>query len=341
MQKYYFSITCRLFCIFAPILIMFYYLNKNGIVQIVIMVFLMAWAMFTIMNQMTIYSAEGQSLLFSKLIGFWSEHPVNMKVTVGVMLLLETLLIAYYYSLNRFSDNQTHIAALFFLLLLNVGGFLKQITPASITLMFMTLIMLVNSQDENERPVKNRVFTSGLLVGLCSLFDPVSICAIVFLLLALITHRYSKSKEIIILLFGLMFVYIYFFSACFFTNNFPVLIDSIKQLHFFGLIKNIPLLTVYDYVFVIYTIVFVVYLMIQLKLFYDNKLIVLRKRLVTMHFLMFVSVGMLLLSGLSLSAGFLYMILPVTVYFSMITQYKSRIILHDILIVAFFVLLWL
>ena len=321
--------------------IMFYYLNKNGIAQFVVIALLMAWAIYTVLTQMVICSAEGQSVLFSKLALFWTNHPLNLKVTVIVMLLLETFLLSHYYSLNRFSDTQTFIPAVFFLLMMNLGGFLKVITPASITLMFLTLILLVNAQDENERPVKNRVFTSGLLVGICSLFDPISLCVILFLLLALITHRYSKTKEIIILFSGVLFVLAYLISVCFFTDSFPVLADSIKHLAYFGVIKDFMKLSIYNYIFLAYTVQVVVYLMIQLKLFYDNKLIVLRKRLVTIHFLTFVSVGMLFLSGLKLSSGFLYMMIPITMYFSMITLYKNRIILHDILIVAFYVLLWL
>jgi len=100
-------------------------------------------------------------------------------------------------------------------------------------------------------------------------------------------------------------------------------------------------LSVFDYVFVGYAILLVIYLIVQLKLFYDNKLIVLRKRLVNIHFLMFVLAAMFLISGLPFSCSLLYVMLPIALYFSMITQYKSRIIFHDIMILAFFVLLWL
>lgn len=320
---------------------MFYFLNKSLPVQLVLIVSLFCWAIYTILTQVTVAPSEDQTLLFQYLANFWQEHPVNLKISAILILLVETMLISRFYSANRFAENQTYIPAIFFLLTVNVGGFLTSVTPAVTTLVFMTLVLMVNAMDENDRPVKNRVFSSGLLVGIASLLDPVAIFAVFFLLLALITHRYSKSKEILIMLFGLLFVYAYLFSFAFFTDSVTVLNASFKNFSFFGLFKGFKELTIFDYVFVVYTVLLVAYLIIQLKLFYDNKLIVLRKRLVNIHFLMFVLVAMFVVSGLTFSKGLLYVILPISLYFSMITQYKSRIIFHDILIVAFYVLLWL
>lgn len=320
---------------------MFYYLNKSQIVQLVMVVLLLGWSVFTIITQVTVCPPDGQLLLFQHLSDYWMLHPGNLKLSAILLLLIESLLLGRFYSVNKFSENQTYIPVVFFLLMMNLGGFLKMVTPAVLTIVFVTLIMRVNAQDENERPVKNRVFTSGLLVGIASLFDPLAVLAVIFLLLALITHRYSKPKDVLILLFGLLFVYAYVFSIAFFTDSVPALTASFKNLAFFGMFKDIKSLSLYDYIFLGYSALLVVYLIIQLKLFYDNKLIVLRKRLVTIHFLMFVLIAMMLLSGLKLSYGILYITLPISLYFSMITQYKSRIIFHDILIIAFYVLLWL
>ncbi len=320
---------------------MFYYLNKSLPVQLVLIVLLLAWSVFTVVTQTTVCSAEGQTLFFGALADFWSKHPVNLKVSIISILLLESLLIARFYSVNRFAENHTYIPVVFFLLMMNAGGFLVKISPALFTLVFMTFMVMLTSQEENDRPLKNRIFTSGLLVAIASLIDPVAICSVLFLILALITNRFSKSKEILIMVFGLLFVYVYVFSVSFFTDSFSTLSDSLKNLSFFNLFKDFKSLTVFDYVFVVYTVTLVSYLIIQLKLFYDNKLIVLRKRLVTIHLLMFILIAMLLLSGLPLSSSLLYILLPITLYFSMLSQIKRRIIFHDILIVAFFVLLWL
>ena len=309
--------------------------------QWVLIALLFAWAVFTIVTGISVCPADGQSIFFQYLAAFWMKHPVHLKVVSVVLLSLESLFIGHFYSANRFADNKTLIPVVFFLLMMNVGGFLKVFTPAVLTLVLTTLIVIVNTQDENERPVKNRVFTSGLLLGISALFDPVSVACVFFLTMALITHRYSKSKEIAIMLFGLLFVCAYLFSGFFIANKMPVLMESFKHLAFFRVIKSVKTLDVFDYVLVGYTVLLVTYLIIQLKLFYDNKLIVLRKRLVTIHLLLFVLVAVLLLSGLPLQQGFLYLTFPIVMYFSMITQYRSRIVFHDILILAFYILLWL
>lgn len=330
------------FFVFLPqISKMFYYLNKNTIVQWILIAMLFAWSVFTIVTEISVCPADGQSIFFQYLVSFWTGHPLHLKVVSIVLLLLESLLIGYFYSANRFADNKTIIPVVFFLLMMNVGGFLKVFTPAVITLVLTTLIVIVNTQDENERPVKNRVLTSGFLLGISALFDPVSVVCVLFLTMALITHRYSKSKEIAIMLFGLLFVCAYLFSGFFIADKMPVLMDSFKHLSFFGVIKSVKTLDVFDYVLVGYIVVLAVYLIVQLKLFYDNRLIVLRKRLVTIHLLLFVLVAVLLLSGLQLQQGLLYLTFPITMYFSMITLYRSRIVFHDILILAFYILLWL
>lgn len=319
---------------------MFYYLNKSWIAQFVVIILLLAWAVFTIVTSLTVGPMEGQTLLFGTLTSFWTEHPVNAKVVAIALLLLETILLALFYANNRFAETRTYMPVVFFLLLMNLGGFLKMLTPAYITTFFITLIIL-NTLDDNDKPVKNRVFASGLLIGICSLIDPSSLGLLLFLLLALITHRFSKSKEIIILFFALLFVYAYVVCFFFFTDNMAGLTASLKTLSFFGVVKSLKTLTLYDYLFLGFATLFAVYLIIQLKLLFDNKLIVLRKRLVNIHFLLFAVVGMLLISGLQLQQGLVYIAIPISLYFSMITQQKTRIILHDILIIAFYVLLWL
>ena len=336
-----FLVPAAFFVFLRQNLKMFYYLNKSLSVQLILILLLLAWAVFTIVTQVTVTPADGQLILFQHLAGFWQQHPTNLKVSAVLMLLVETLLLARYYSVNRFAENQTYIPVVFFLLAVNVGGVLTTLTPAVITVVIMTVVLMLNAMDENERPVKNRVFTSGLLVGIASLFDPVAVFAVVFLLLSLITHRYSKSKEILIMLFGLLFVYAYLFSVAFFTDGMTQLVSSLKNLSFFGFVNEVKTLSVFDYVFVGFTVLLVTYLIIQLKLYYDNKLIVLRKRLVNIHFLMFALAAMLVFSGLPFSHSLLYVMPTIALYFGMITQYKSRIILHDVLIVAFFVLLWL
>lgn len=320
---------------------MFYYLNKSVAAQLVLITLLLAWAVFTILTGVGVCAPEGQSLLFQTVAGFWAQHPIHLKVSAVLMLLLESLLIGRYYAANKFADSRTFMPVVFFLLFANLGGFLSTVTPAYFTMIILTMVLMVNAQDESERTVQNRVFISGILVGLDSLVDPVSISAVLFLTLVLVTHRYSKSKEIAILLFGVLFVFAYLFGTAFLFGKVPMLIASFRQLSFFRLFRDIGALSVRDYVLILYSAVLLSYLVVRLKLFYDNRLIVLRKRLVTIHILMFVLAVMLLMSGLALPEALVYVALPFSLYFSMITLQKSRIIFHEILIVAYYVLLWL
>ncbi len=320
---------------------MLYFLNKHNVPQLVVLVALFAWTVFTIFSQMNFLPEAGQTVFYQRITMLWQYNPLHYKILAVLFLLLELLFLERFYLAGRFSDNQTFMPLLFYLLFINVGGFSKVFTPAWFTLFLLSIILFLNARDDNEKPVKNRTFASGLLIGLCSLLDPYALGLAFFVMMVLLTHRFSKSKEIIILLLGLLFTYAYVCAIFFITDGFPMLKESFRYLSVFTMLKNFKMLDALDLSFLAYLILCVIIMGVQLKMFYDNKLIVIRKRFVTIHFLSVILFAMMLLTRLEFKYGLLYMAVPITLYFSMLTLPKSKIIFHDIIIVAFFVLLWL
>lgn len=320
---------------------MFYYLNKSSIIQLVLILALVMWSGFTIFNGMTLYPPDGQMILYQDIYKFWSANPIHYKISASIMLLVELLLVQWFYQANKLSENSTYMPILFFLILLNVGRFLKVLTPSYFTVFTLTIIILSNTRDDNNEPVKNRIFFSGALIGINTLFDPIAIWIALFMMLALIANRFSKAKEILILLSGLVTTYIYVFSVYFFTNQLPELGNMISRYHFFGIIHAFRSLRIVDMVLSGYVILLICYLATTLKLFYDNKLIILRKRLVTIHLLIFVTLVMLIFSDFTFSAALPYILIPMTLYLSMICLVKSRRWFHDVLILILIVLLCL
>lgn len=320
---------------------MLYYLNKHNVPQLIILIALFVWAAFTVFSQMTFLPAAGQTVFYQRITMLWLQNPLHYKVVAVIFLLLELLFLERFYMVSRFSDNHTFMPSLFYLLFINVGGFCKVFTPAWFTVFLLSLILLFNAQDDNEKPVKNRTFASGLLIGICSLLDPYALGLTLFMVMVLLTQRFSKSKEILILFIGVLFSYAYVSAIFFITDGFSLLVESFRHLRVFTMLKNFRLLDVLDLSFLAYFVVSVFLMGLRLKMFYDNKLIVVRKRFVTIHFLSFILFAMMLLTGLDFKYGLLYMAAPMAVYFSMLTLPKSKIIFHDIIIVAFFVLLWL
>jgi len=320
---------------------MFYYINKNSILQWILILALTVWSVITIFTQMSLYPADNQMILYQDIYRFWVQNPLHYKITAVVMLLVEMSLIQWFYQANKLSENVTYMPVLFFLALVNAGKFLLMFTPAYFTVCIMTIVMLSNIRNDNNESIKIRIFFSGVLIGINTLFDPISIWIALFVIMALIANRFSKAKEIIILLSGLVTTYIYVFTVYYFSNQLPSLGKMLTAYPYFGIIHTLSTLRIVDMVMAGYVLLLTFYLSTTLKLFYDNKLIVLRKRLVTIHLLLFVTVVMLVFSDFDFQNALNYMLIPITLYLSMICLVKNRRWFHDFLIVALFVLLCL
>lgn len=320
---------------------MFYYINKNSIIQWILILALFVWAVITIFTQMSLFPADNQMILYQDICRFWTLHPLHYKITAVVMLLIEMTLVQWFYQANKLSENVTYLPMLFFLALLNAGQFLRMFTPSFFTIFIMTIVMLSNIRNDNNESIKNRIFFSGVLIGINTLFDPIAIWIGLFVVMALIANRFSKAKEILILIGGLLTTYIYVFTAYYFSNQLPSLGKMLTSYPYFAIIHTFPTLRIIDMVMAGYVMLLTFYLSAVLKLYYDNKLIVLRKRLVTIHLLMFVTVVMLVFSDFDFQNALAYMLIPLTLYLSMICLVKSRRWFHDFLIVALFVLLCL
>ena len=323
------------------IVVLFYFLNKHIVLQIVIAILLFSWSVVTIITQMTILPPDGQGILYYSLFNHWSSNPMGMKFVVVVLLASELLFINLFFKSNKFSDNKTLMPIVFFLLLVNAGKFLYCFSPVFLTILILTVILFFTTQDNSEKPVKNRTFAAGILVGFSSLVDPHAVWIILFLIISLLANRFSKFKEIMILICGFVFVYIYYFALAFLFDKIPLAISAIQNLQFFGLIHDFPSMKVLDMVLSGFLLLSVFFEMASLKLYFDSKLIVLRKRFMTTMFLFFVMLIALLFSNYGFRYGLLYLIVPVALIFSMLSILKNKRWLKDVLMVALLVLLWL
>lgn len=320
---------------------MFHFLNKHIVLQIIIAILLFCWSVFTIFTNMTLVLPDGQGILYDTIYNHFVNNPVGMRVMAVVMLLFVILFLQLFYNRNKFSDIKTIMPIVFFLLLINAGKFLYSFAPASFTIPILTLIMLINTKDANEQPTKNRTFASGILVGLCSLIDPHSVLILLFLIISLLANRFSKFKEIVIAISGFLFVYIYYFATAYLFNKIPLAVSYIQKYQFFGIIRNFSSMKIMDWILGGYLLLSVLYATMALKLYFDNKLIVLRKRYLTIIILFFVMFVLMLFADSSFRYAILYVTIPVSLIFSLLTVLKNGKLMKDFIMIALFVLLWL
>ena len=149
-----------------------------------------------------------------------------MKVLAVLMLLLELLFVQRFFNVNKFTDNQSIMPVFFFLLFMNAGGFLKIFSPVCFTIFLTTFIILFNTKDDNEKPGKNRLYASGIIIGIVSLIDSCALGLLLYLMFSLFANRYSSFKEIVILISGVLMSYIYVFTCFFLSDSLPALHEN-------------------------------------------------------------------------------------------------------------------
>ncbi len=320
---------------------MFYNLNKHFVLQLVLSVLLFAWAAVTICTQLTLYPPQGELFLYQELYNALVNRENLAKGVALVVLLLDLIFIQSFFRINKFSENKTIIPIFFFLLCMNVGHFFRTLYPAHFTVLLLAFLNYFNTHDSSVKPTKNRMYMSGILVGIFSFIDPNALWIILFLILAIYSGRFNAGKEILILFAGLFTSYIYFFAYFFLTDSLQILWEYIEQLSFFGPIRMADAVPVWVWICAGMLILSMLWIVVTLKLYYDNKLIVLRRRYASTVVLWIVMIFAVLFYSGNLSEALIYQMLPITLFYSMLCNIRSRMILHDILIIAFLVLLWL
>lgn len=319
---------------------MFYALNKYQNLQLVLALLLFAWAGYTVFMQMVPFPPEGQPVLYQAIYALWGHAPVLCKSIILFLLLCSVFMLQHIFLANKFSENRTLLPVVFFLLFLNAGHFLQQLTPAFFTMLVTLLVLLINTTQENGRPVKNKVFFSGVLIAVASLIDVGALWLILFMVFTLLTDKNYRPKDILVLLSGILMVIIYLVSYYYLTDSWPALQDFLRQLTFLAFFTHISSLAVLDWVLIGFLLLSGFYVIAVLKIHYDSKLIVLRKHYMLVVFLCFLMLLSILLTGTTMPHTLIYWVVPFALLDGMLSQLKIRRYLNDVLMIAVFVLLW-
>lgn len=317
---------------------MFYLLNKKYSLQVVLLLALLGLSGYRIFTAMELFQAGGQMFVYRALYPVWQAHPLHYRIVAMALLLLETALLQTYYRINSFQEGKSCMPSVFLLAFLNLTGGVEVFSPVMFTVVFCTVLLIMSSGNVRESPFRSSVFFSGVWAGLALLFDPVAVGLVVFAVLALTSNQFAAFKDVLIFLLGFLTALLYVFAYYFMSGGLPQLSCMLSQYPYFGFFRVPGVWSAANVVRAVYCSLLAVYLIIALKLFFDNKLIVLRKRLVSVHFLLMVGIFMMLFSmyGFKMASG--YVFLPFALYFSLLCCMRPRRFLHDFLMVALLVL---
>lgn len=320
---------------------MFHTFNKNQNLQLILLLPLAGWAAWTVFTQMTVMPPDGNMLLFQYITRLWAWN--DMLVRGAVLLLVTTMTVGaiQHYHKNHFADGHTYMPGVFLLLLLNCGKYLHLLTPALLTVFFIFLIMMNYEPNEQAAKMKDRIFSFGLLIATATLLDINAFGIVLFLILMISINNVTSFKDIVILLCGLAFPYMWAFAIAFFCNGEPVFTQSWHDLSLFVPVKSFSALRIIDYISLAVFVVVTVWLMFRDKRLLDNKLIVIRQAFNNVNLLLISMLLFLWLGITPLPHALFYLLPPLVVYLSIAVTHKRYWAVVDILILALCVTLWL
>lgn len=320
---------------------MFHFLYKNQNLQLFLLLVLAGLAGWTVFTKLTIIPPEGNMLLFQFVTRAWAWNDLFVRIAVMVLVLVMTVGAIRHFHKNHFSEGTSYMPGVFFLLLLNCGKFLHTLTPALVTVFFISLIIMLYSPNEPAAKMKDRLFSFGLLVSIATLLDINAFGIVFFLILMIAFNNVTSFKDILILFSGLVFPYFWAFAIAFFCNGEPVFTQSWRELSLFVPVKTFLSLRIIDYVAMAVFVLVTVWLMFRNKRLLDNKLIVIRQAFNNVNILLISMLLFLWLGIVPLPHALFYLLPPVAVYMSIAVSQKRRWPVVDILIIAMCVMLWL
>jgi len=315
-------------------------LNKNIFIQWILFLSLFSLSIFIIINHSQMGNGEGVSFLFTAFSNFFSHHQYFGKGIIIFVLFIQIVLLQYYFSKNEFSGKFSLLPSCFYITILLLAKSLHNIQPFFFTSLFLLSILAIR-YDISAIKLKNNAFWVGTLIAFATCFDQSAIILFIIAIFILFINQFSRLKEIGILLMGFLLIYFYFFSYYFLINQHCEWFVSFQQLKFFGFLNNEnPVGLVFQIklgcLFIVY-----LYFLIRTRLISESKVVMLRKRVITLNFFSILLLGCLILSNSTFPQLFGYLFLPITIYLGYLSQEKNPLYINEIVSILTLVVLCL
>lgn len=308
---------------------MFYLFQKVKFLQILLLVGLLAAvSFFSLLGEASYFCSDGLPY-FSGLVRFFTAHPVFAHLSAICVALLEAFLIFRYFNKNAFSDETTFMPACWFLALLFLLDSHQILSSVGLTNLVILLIININGDYQGNQS-KNSVFISAILLGLLSLCDLSAVPLFVYYIFILAINRIEKMKDILVAFVGVLLPYVYVFAHRFFTESLDTYWQSFAQIRF-----HFPLFDIKQYgipalvAFGLF-LLFIPYIIMKLKVHYDNKLMILRKRMLSLNLLFIFMLGVMACSNVPFPHAVGYLAVPLACYFAAYIPHKRISWAHEI-----------
>ena len=314
---------------------MFYLLQKDLRFQIFVLVALSGLFCYQLFALPVTFCSPDSFLPYAQSIGKWvNTYPLSARIAILFLFALQQVMLFVYFKRSKF-DEQTSLLPCAALTLFTVaGGPAAVCSPIFIANTVMTALLLL-IDDSGRGHQKSRVLVAGILVGAATFFDLSLFLLAAAFLFILLTNRFNSISDIFVVITGILIPYIYIAAYSFFVGSLPQDFDTFTQAHL-----NFPLLTgtqpsIVAVISAIVGSLLLVYIFVRLKIRFDYKLIVVRKRFINIHILFFVLVGVLLLTNLPFPASACYLSLPLSLYLASYAPSRRLTITKEVVLTLF------
>jgi len=318
------------------------FINKKLALQWIILIGLLALSLHTVASKTILINDNGTFFLFKSFAQFFSRHIFLGKGIIIIVLLLQVILLQFFFINNDYVVKKSLLPACFYLSILLITKSLTIISPCFFTLLFFILLISVD-YDVSITCIKNSALWVGMFIALATGFDVCGLILLIIAITALIINQFSKIKEIAILLFGFSLVYLFFFSYFFLTNHLSEWKWSFQEISVFGFFNSGITTPVFLLVSLLGLSVIYLYFIIRIRIISESKVIKHRNKVFTFIIWSILMFSCLFVTNLTYPQSLGYIIVPASIYMSILTQEKNPFYINELVTLAtflIFVLLW-
>lgn len=314
---------------------MFKILNKNIAIQWFVLTILMFISEYHIFKQSTLIDPTGFPILYKIIYNFLSHNSLIHFIAISSVLISTVIGIQYFFSKNNFAPKSSFLPSIAYISFLILSGNFKIITPIFFTNLILIIIILLNNS-YTKKSQKSNIFYSGMLIGLSILIDPSSVFFLIFLIVSMIINTVINRKDLTISLLGVLTTGIYFISFYFFIDNLDLLWSNFAQIKLCSIFTTTYSFSTIKLIFIPINMILLLYLVVKISLIYESKVIVMRKKIITLNVLFLCLIGTILLSGVSPDHFYRYFFIPLSLLIAILVQHPNKYFLYEILIIVLY-----
>jgi len=284
-------------------------------------------------------TTDGYPLFHHEMLRWISDSLFGYRFWVIASILATITMIQIYFTQNNFIQKTSLLPSIFYLLMVISSGVIQN--PESILISnFFIILIYISLYSYFKSNSKSKLFFTGLFFGIAILFDFAIIPLFIFIIIALIINTVISPKALLILLYGIISVVIYVIAIYYFMDQLNQLYAHFNQLK----INTIFLFKVNikpaQYVFIPISTIAFLFILYKINAVYENKVIIMRKKMFTFNTLLFCLLGTLLITNGNPTHFIGYFFVPLSMLLSIFSQFKSRFYIYDFLTIIFIIGIW-